>query len=190
MELDRYLSSVRRKLDRVGQQIPKDLLQAICVAEHGGRFSFEVNFDLNVLRFGRWSHHIDGCFQDRCEFERMQFQIEIAGDDPRNVENVVNDLCLRFGVSIYRLDGASEQPSLSSEPPCSMRDQPRMAVNGVRSSWETVARNSSFSRFDSSALALAVLSRSSSPHIFYGDGSQIRSHAHGGRVLIAISGCS
>jgi len=48
-----------------------------------------------------------------------------------------------------------------SRPPSSIRDQPSIAVSGVRSSCETVARNSSFRRLDSSATARAVLSFSS-----------------------------
>ena len=50
----------------------------------------------------------------------------------------------------------------SSRPERNMCDQPRMAVRGVRSSCESVARNSSFRRFDSSAAARARTSNSSS----------------------------
>ena len=48
--------------------------------------------------------------------------------------------------------GPRRAPTASSVPDRSRRTQPRIAFSGVRSSWESVARNSSFARFASSSL--------------------------------------
>ncbi len=48
--------------------------------------------------------------------------------------------------------------SSGSRPPLSMRAQPSIAFGGVRSSWLTVARNSSLVRFEMSATCRAACS--------------------------------
>ena len=65
-------------------------------------------------------------------------------------------LALRSIVSI-----AIAALSSSSMPACNIPAHPRIAVMGVRNSWETIARNSSFERLAASASERAACSRTS-----------------------------
>ena len=60
----------------------------------------------------------------------------------------VKDVTFRATVSMARICF-----SPVSRPDCIMRTYPTIAFSGVRSSWDSVARNSSFSRLASRAIA-------------------------------------
>ena len=96
------------------------------------------------------------------EIDGGALEPQLARHDAGHVEQFVDELRLPLGAVVDRLAGALALPSVSSRPLRSMSAQPRMALSGVRSSCDTMARNWSFSRFASSALARAARSRSSS----------------------------
>ena len=62
-------------------------------------------------------------------------------------------LCAR---ALRWITATASRVSFSSSPPASNRDQPRMAVSGVRSSCDTTAMNSSFARDARSAASRAA----------------------------------
>jgi hypothetical protein len=75
------------------------LLEPVSVARnHRGR-RIEIPFNPDPLCVSRRPHHVDRALDDRHDFQRMQIEIKIAGDDARHVENVVDDLRLRFGIA-------------------------------------------------------------------------------------------
>ena len=67
-----------------------------------------------------------------------------------------------------------------SSPVRSMRAQPYTAFSGVRSSWESTARNSSFARLAASAAARARCSSVEQPRVVDGDGELGRHAGHDG----------
>src|SRR6185369_6917217 len=88
-----------RKLHCIRQQIPNHLLQPVRIAGDHRRRRVEVSFDPDSLRISRGPHNVDGIFNYGHDFQRLKLEIEIAGDDARHVENVVDNLCLRLRVA-------------------------------------------------------------------------------------------
>jgi len=88
-----------RKLHRIRQQIPNDLLQPVCVAgNHRGR-GVEMSFDPDPLRVSRGTHNVNRILDYRHDFQRVKIEIQITGDDARNVENVVDNLGLSLRIA-------------------------------------------------------------------------------------------
>ena len=91
-------------------------------------------------------HHVERRVDDLRQVDRPDLEPQLAGDDARHVEHVLDELRLRLGVA---LDGSRARAPCSAGSTFaerSTRAQPSMALSGVRSSCETVARNSSLSR--------------------------------------------
>ena len=86
---------------------------------------------------------------------RAQVQADLAGHDPLHVEDVGDQLFLALRVADDRVDGGLPPFVRAARGSRSMCAQPRIALSGVRSSCDSVARNSSFTRPASSASARA-----------------------------------
>ena len=91
----------------------------------------------------RVERRVDDGARDR---PRPELEAQLPGDDARHVEDVVDQLRLQLGVALDHFERAPRGGG-SSVPSRSIRLQPRIALSGVRSSCESVARNSSFARF-------------------------------------------
>ena len=58
----------------------------------------------NPFRLGRWTHAVDGCGKHVTDADRLHRQRHFAGDDSRNVENVLDEPDLRFGIALDHCD--------------------------------------------------------------------------------------
>ena len=87
-----------RELDRVRQQVPDDLLQAIGIAHHGSAVD-DLRCEIDVLRLRRRPQSIDRRLDHRFELDRPEVDPELAGDDAGNVEDVGDQLFLHMGVA-------------------------------------------------------------------------------------------
>src|SRR5690349_2108932 len=87
------------KLHRIRQQTPNHLLKPVSIAGNHRRRRVEILLDLDALCLSSRTNYIDRILDDRHHFQWMQIEIKIAGDDARHVENVVDDLRLRFCVA-------------------------------------------------------------------------------------------
>ena len=72
------------------------------------------------------------------EVHRLHVEAELAGDDARHVEHVVDQPRLRLRVALDRLERAGRVSLVAGCPVRSIRVQPRIALSGVRSSCESV----------------------------------------------------
>ena len=91
---------------------------------------------------------------------RLHVESQLAGDDAGDVEQVLDELRLGVGVALDDLQRPLGRRRVEDARSRSMRAQPRIAFSGVRSSCESVARNSSFSVLAASASARAACCRS------------------------------
>ena len=106
------------------------------------------------------AHHIDRRGDDLIDVDEFDVQPQLAGDDAADLEEVVDGSgsapprCAQRSRIGSRAQAAFSGPS---EPLAwSNRPHPRIAFNGVRSSWLTVARKSSLSRVASLASSRAA----------------------------------
>src|SRR6185295_8386606 len=90
-------SSSRRELDCIRQQIPDHLLQAGGVAGNESASGIEFGCDLDGLHRGDRPNGIERSLDNCCEIDGPDFQMKLAGDDPRSVKNILNESGLRFG---------------------------------------------------------------------------------------------
>ena len=147
-----------RELDGVRQQVPDDLLQTRGRPTTGRLRDRHVQRDLPPLA-------ATGATVSRAapttaaRVHRPHVQLQLAGHDAGDVEQVVDQLRLR---RVLRSTNSSPRASRrgSSRPPRIRRVQPSIAFSGVRSSCERVAMKSSLSRFARSASVRAARSAS------------------------------
>ena len=109
LQADGHLSLARRELDGVGEQVPHHLLQAIRVAVEVARLVAQVEDDLELLRFRRRADGIHRRQDDAAQVDATHLHAQLAGDDPRDVEDVVHQLRLDARVAF---DGLQRPPQL------------------------------------------------------------------------------
>ena len=98
-------SPVGRELDRVGEQVPHHLLQALPVAHDRGR-PFHDGDELDLLRLRRRPHRLDGGVDHPRHLDPADVQLHLAGDDPRHVEHVLDEAGLGLHVALDDLQPA------------------------------------------------------------------------------------
>ena len=77
---------------------------------------------------------------------RPDVETHLAGGDAAHVEQILDELGLRARVALDRLEPRAQLGLACGARRRKTCDQPRIAVSGVRSSWERFARNSSLMR--------------------------------------------
>jgi hypothetical protein len=92
-----------RKLDGVPREVPHDLLKTPGIAQHD-RGAVERHFNVDVLRTRLGSNRIDGGLDDLRETNRFAGDMQAVGDNPRHVEQIVDQLPLRAGAPFDDLD--------------------------------------------------------------------------------------
>ena len=92
-----------RELDGVREQIPDGLLQTVGVAEDHAvrRLNHLVQGD--PFRFGAGPDDVNGGMKDAFDLDRLGVELEAAGDDPRSVEDVLDQPGLRLRALRYHL---------------------------------------------------------------------------------------
>src|SRR5690242_14108705 len=165
------------KLHRIRQQIPNHLLEPVCIARNHQRRRVEKLLDLDSLRVSRRPHYVDRILHDRHNFQRVQIEIKISGDDTRHVENVVDDLRLRFGIAPDHFDSLLgyrivERPTFEQSRPAEYRGE--RCAQLVRNRREKLVLQTVrlFRRLSRAAFQFEQ------SHILDRHGSQIRGHAH------------
>ena len=106
-ERDDHAPARRRELDRVRDQVPDDLLDAVGIAQDPVLLAgMVVEAHLDLLAFGGEAHRVHRGPDHGGERRRLQGQPELAGDDARDVEQVVDQLGLRRHVALDHLESA------------------------------------------------------------------------------------
>ena len=90
---------------RVGQQVPRHLLQTMLVADHRQHIVRSLDVNRDVFRGGCRPDGIHGGVDDRAEIQRGHRQADTALDHPRDVEEVFDQPGLNLGVAVDGVDG-------------------------------------------------------------------------------------
>src|SRR5262245_48629483 len=102
-------ASLRGELDGVGEQVPDYLLQANGVAGDLADFGGEVNLERDTFGVRRRADRLNRLLNYRDQVNRTDLQPELAADDAGRVEQVINQLRLRFPTAF---DDLRRLPSL------------------------------------------------------------------------------
>ena len=120
-------SALRGELHGVHQEVPYDLLKAARVSRDGRRSRVEHALQSNGLGLGRGPDRIKGSLDDGREIDRANVETHLARDNPRDIEEVVDELHLRVGVPHDRV----ERPLRLLVADLPGLQQPRPAVDRV-----------------------------------------------------------
>ena len=93
------------ELDRVGQQVPDDLLEAFAITGYRRRQRIDDGLEPDAFGVRGGQHGGARVVQDRGKVHRRDVQAEPAGDDARDVEDVLDDLLERGRVALDDLQG-------------------------------------------------------------------------------------
>src|SRR5688572_4468345 len=77
LEHDLNASARRREFDRIGQQIPKDLLKAVRVATYEPNAGIEELLDADILARGRGTHGFYGVLDHLMQMERPHLKMDL-----------------------------------------------------------------------------------------------------------------
>src|ERR1043165_1409278 len=105
-KIDTHAAATLCEFDRVRQQIPDHLSQTIRIALHQTLFRHEMRLQLDAFHVGSRAQCVERSVDDRREIEWMQIEPQVAGDDARDVQQIVDKSSLRAGVALDRLDRA------------------------------------------------------------------------------------
>ena len=94
------------ELDGVGDQIPDHLLQPFGIAGNRWRMRGEDCFDPQSLRLGRRPEGLDRALDQMWQLDPLDVEPHLAGDDPRDVEHILDDLGQRRRVALDGVDRA------------------------------------------------------------------------------------
>ncbi len=118
----------RRELDGIRQKIPDDLLKPIGIGQDGDRRIGESERDRNPLGVGRRLNGLDRRLNDRGDLDLPDVEMKLPGDNPGNVEQILDQLRLSRGVSRDRLQPATRCFFIEVSP----LQQLRPSQNGIQ----------------------------------------------------------
>lgn len=115
------------ELDRVRDEIPDDLLKPIRIDGDGRERRVEIRRDVNSLRLGSRLQSMERRVHERLEPRGYRGQLELAGDDARDVEQVFDEARLRPSGALDRLNRALRLDVVQ----LAAGEQPRPTEHGV-----------------------------------------------------------
>jgi hypothetical protein len=98
-----YEAAGPRELDRIGEEIPRHLSEALGIGEDHASFGSRIELERDGLRKGRRPNDIEGVTHDGGQVDELRLEAEFACNHPRNIEDVVDDLHLRLSVAVNHL---------------------------------------------------------------------------------------
>src|SRR5215471_659072 len=94
IQLRLNVSALTGELHGVREQIPDRLLQAARIAPDLAGPSERPDFELDSFCFGARPDNVDGGAKNTFDFDGSHLEFKSACDDPRHIENVVDQLAL------------------------------------------------------------------------------------------------
>src|SRR6266545_4357528 len=85
---------------------PVSLTVILAVAPHGDGGRLDVERQVDALLLGRTPERLDGFLDQRREVQHAKVELRLAGDDARDVEEVVDELRLKTRIPLDRLEPA------------------------------------------------------------------------------------
>ncbi|HEX9919389.1 MAG TPA: hypothetical protein VGA87_09490, partial [Pyrinomonadaceae bacterium] len=76
------------------------MLEAVAVARDGARLRVELRLQADGFRLRRGAQRIDHGRHDACEVNRAHVEAQLARDDARDVEQIIDEFILRLRVAL------------------------------------------------------------------------------------------
>ena len=108
-----HAPAARRELDGVRQQVPHHLLESIGIAGTGPA-GLDCDVEARPLAVRGRRAPFEAASTTARQIDRLQVEPQLAGDDARHVEDVVDQLLLRSRVALDRLQGAPRRRALET----------------------------------------------------------------------------
>ena len=143
---DDHLAAGIGELDGVGEEVEQDLLEPPPVGDHRRQIGRKRRPEQDALALGERLQAVDASLDQLRQIDRGEVEIELAGIDLGNVEQVVEQAQRIESALMDVLDIAacSADCRWRRGAPRSMSSvKPRIELSGVRTSWLTLARKSS-----------------------------------------------
>src|SRR6266496_2836581 len=87
------------ELNGIGKEVPNNLLDARCVTRNGA-YAWTVKIgQMNRLSIRCGSDHANRAFNGGRDIDGPDIEMKLPGDNSRNIEQIVDELCLNFGIS-------------------------------------------------------------------------------------------
>lgn len=115
------------------EQVPDHLLQPVGVAVDADGHRIADDLQLDPLSFGRGAHRFHRGGNDRDQIDRLDLEPQLSADDPRDVQQILNQLRLDPGVALDDFDRPRDQRAVEALVFSSVA-HPMMAFIGVRNS--------------------------------------------------------
>src|SRR5262245_55547376 len=107
-ELNGDTSSFRRELDCVCQQVPYNLLKAVCVSGNHPVKVRQTHFYAYTLCFAARPDRLDRRLDNLGKVDGLHIEPQLSTQGPRNIEEIIYDLYLRFRISLDQVQRAGE----------------------------------------------------------------------------------
>ena len=120
LQADLHPAAARRELDGVREQVPHDLLQPLRVAGDRHAGLIERRLQPDALGGRRRRHGVDRVWITSARFDRPDVEPQLAGDDPRHVEHVADQLLLQLARYARWSRASTGSRSVAITPPRSI----------------------------------------------------------------------
>ena len=104
LEANLHASVPRRELDRIRQQVPDNLLQPLRIAGNRNARLIDGGLQPDALRRRRRRHGLERLLNHARQVDGPDVEPQFAGDDPRHVEDIADQLFLEPRVAFDRLE--------------------------------------------------------------------------------------
>ncbi len=94
LEVDGNATSVRSELDGVGEQVVHDLQETRGVSVDHVRDGIDRGLHVQPFGLRSWTDEIGRLLNHPCKIDGAEVQHQLPGDDPRDVEQVADELRL------------------------------------------------------------------------------------------------
>jgi hypothetical protein len=88
----------------VSEQVPDHLLQALGISDQRKALARLRKLDVDLPREGRMTGDLDGLIDDGHQIRRFRIDAQLARDDARDVEDILDDLHLSLRIAVDDLD--------------------------------------------------------------------------------------
>jgi len=94
------------ELDRVGQEVPQNLLQTARITSNQPNARIQQCVDAQFPGIRGSTHCLDGIVNDFVQADELHFEMNLPGDDPAHIEQITDDLRLGAHVALDSLEPA------------------------------------------------------------------------------------
>ena len=90
----------RREFQRVGQEIPENLLEPPGITHHPGYLGLEVKHQFDAFGLGGQMDAFHGGLDHTLKVNGLYVHVQFAGNDPGDIEQILHELGLNASIAL------------------------------------------------------------------------------------------